>query len=292
MNYTERALCFPCAGDTLVGILAEPQTPASTGVVMIVGGPQYRAGSHRQFVRVSRALAKAGYAVLRMDYRGMGDSNGEKRDFLAVDDDIKAGIDLMFEHVASVQRVALWGLCDAASAALLYLHGTRDRRVQGLCLLNPWVRSDASLARTQVKHYYRDRLRQREFWMKLASGRVAWGALVGLARNVRAAFGTEPNSGAAIQDSYQDRMAAAWMAFDQPMLLLLSGDDYTAKEFQELTSSSPAWTKAMEKSGLIRHIESEADHTLSNGRFHSVLEDWSLELLEKLAYGGARGIAS
>ena len=98
---------------------------------MIVGGPQYRAGSHRQFVRVSRALARAGYAVLRMDYRGMGDSEGDQRDFLGVEADIKAGIDALFDQVPSMQRAALWGLCDAASASLLYLHATRDRRIGG-----------------------------------------------------------------------------------------------------------------------------------------------------------------
>ena len=72
MNYTEETTVFACAGDTLMGILAKPETPADTGVIVIVGGPQYRVGSHRQFVLLSRALAAAGYAVLRFDYRGMG----------------------------------------------------------------------------------------------------------------------------------------------------------------------------------------------------------------------------
>ncbi len=48
MTYTEEAVLFNCVGDTLVGVLTKPQTPAETGVVVIVGGPQYRAGSHRQ----------------------------------------------------------------------------------------------------------------------------------------------------------------------------------------------------------------------------------------------------
>lgn len=282
MNYTERALCFPCAGDTLVGILAEPQTPASTGVVMIVGGPQYRAGSHRQFVRVSRALAKAGYAVLRMDYRGMGDSNGEKRDFLAVDDDIKAGIDLLFEHVASVQRVALWGLCDAASAALLYLHATHDKRVRGLCLLNPWIRSEASLAKIQVRHYYLDRLRQSDFWFKLASGRVAWDAVSGFVRNVRMSRKTGSKAGARTNLAFQDRMAEAWLAFDGPVALLLSGDDYTAREFVEYAQSSASWASAMAKDTLNRHDEAGADHTLSQHAFHRAVEKWSVDVLQKV----------
>jgi hypothetical protein len=57
MTYTEEATLFDCAGDTLLGILARPAAPADTAVV--VGGPQYRAGSRRQFVLMPRALAAA-----------------------------------------------------------------------------------------------------------------------------------------------------------------------------------------------------------------------------------------
>ncbi len=81
MNYTETALRFTCADEYLFGILACPERPSDTGVVIVVGGPQTRVGSHRQFVLLSRALAAAGYPVLRFDVRGMGDSSGEQRDF-------------------------------------------------------------------------------------------------------------------------------------------------------------------------------------------------------------------
>ena len=161
MNYTEDAALIECAGATLVAILALPDLPADTGVLIIVGGPQYRAGSHRQFVHLSRALAAAGYPVVRFDYRGMGDSSGDPRDFLTVDADIASMVDFMHARVPQVKNIVLWGLCDGASAALLYCNATQDSRIKGLCLLNPWVRSEVSLAKTQVKHYYTQRLRQK-----------------------------------------------------------------------------------------------------------------------------------
>ncbi|MBK5206832.1 MAG: hypothetical protein JJD98_15935 [Polaromonas sp.] len=37
MNYTEETALFACAGETLLGILAAPATPAQTGVVAIAG---------------------------------------------------------------------------------------------------------------------------------------------------------------------------------------------------------------------------------------------------------------
>ena len=56
----------------------------------------------------------------------------------------------------------------------------------GLVLLYPWLRSDAGLAKTHLKHYYGARLCNRDFWLKLASGRMnlrqALGGWVGAIR--------------------------------------------------------------------------------------------------------------
>ena len=285
MNYTEETALFECAGDTLLGILAKPETPAETGVIVIVGGPQYRVGSHRQFVLLSRALAAAGYAVLRFDYRGMGDSEGQPRDFQAVSADIAAAIDALQERTPSVKQVALWGLCDGASAALLYCHETHDPRVSGLCLLNPWVRSEASLARTQVKHYYLERLTQKAFWIKLLSGRVALKALAALIRNLRVAFSGTNNSGpltsasahlSARQEPYQRRMAIAWHSFNGRIFLLLSDNDYTAKEFLDYAGNDAAWKNSFFHPQLVRHDLRGADHTFSSSSFRAAAEALTL----------------
>ena len=73
----ERFATFECGDDTCIGIVASNADVASRadiGVVIVVGGPQYRVGSHRQFVTLARALAASGVPALRFDYRGMGDS--------------------------------------------------------------------------------------------------------------------------------------------------------------------------------------------------------------------------
>jgi uncharacterized protein len=262
MNGTEQALSFGCAGEALLGILHRPVAPRDLGVIVVVGGPQYRAGSHRQFVLLARALAEAGHAVLRFDVRGMGDSTGAPRDFEAVTADLRAAIDALLAAVPGLQRVALWGLCDGASAALLYMHERPDPRVAGMCLLNPWVRSTASLAKTHVKHYYRQRLMERAFWLKLLSGRVALGAVAGLVRALRSALAppAQADGGAAC---YQQRMLAALVAFAGPLLLLLSEQDYTAREFEEFTAADAAWRAALGAGRCERVALAGADHTCS-----------------------------
>ena len=276
MNVCETALVFDCVGETLVGVLATNGTLAETGVVLVVGGPQYRAGSHRYFVQLARALAGAGFPTLRFDCRGMGDSSGGPQHFEDIADDIRAAIDTLQQRSPAVRQVVLWGLCDGASAALLYLQATADARVAGLCLLNPWVRSQVSLARTHIKHYYPQRLMHHGFWLKLFSGRVAISALSRLWRSIGLAF-----SGTAGAPSYQQRMASALAAFGGPVLLLLSETDYTAKEFVEFTQSDRNWQVALARARVQRQVLPDADHTLSGtatkAQAQGIMQAWLRE---------------
>lgn len=279
MKFSEEPLRFACEGETLFGILARPETPAELGVVIVVGGPQTRVGSHRQFVLLSRALAAGGFPVLRFDVRGMGDSSGEKRNFEQITPDIAAALDTLQAVCPAVKRIVLWGLCDAASAALFYVDATHDPRLTGLILLNPWVRSEASLARTQVKHYYGRRLMQAEFWRKLLSGRL----------NVLRAAGeffqklSQTRVGNTTPLSFQQRMARAWREFSGSILLILSGDDYTAKEFLDTAQSDPAWAGLLGRKNVQRHDHPQADHTFSSQQWRQFVENICLDWLKKHA---------
>jgi exosortase A-associated hydrolase 1 len=277
-GFQERALQIPCGGDTLLGILSTPaphEANAHLAVVVVVGGPQYRAGSHRLFVQLCRHLAAHGFTALRFDVRGMGDSTGEQRSFEHLSDDIAAAIDALQHARPAVQRVVLWGLCDAASAALLYGHQADDLRLAGLCLLNPWVRSAGTLARTHVKHYYLQRLKEPAFWRKLLSGQVAGKAARELWHNLRAATaggagaqGPHDRPGAPQAElhlPFAERMALGLQRSPVPTLLVLSGRDLTAREFEDVSRTHPAWRAALrQRPGLQLHKLEEADHTLSS----------------------------
>ncbi len=285
MTYREQAIVFPCERETLVGILTLPAghaTPSEVGLVVIVGGPQYRVGSHRQFLDLSRRVAAAGISVLRFDVRGMGDSTGDQHTFETITPDIAAAIDALQRHVPNVSRVALWGLCDGASAALLYLGAQQDVRVRGICLLNPWVRSEVSLARAHVKHYYWDRLRQRSFWVKLFSGKVAVSALAGLWRNIRLTSGGGSNAAPESDTPFQERMAVAWRTSEQAILLVLSGNDYTAREFLEYAGTAPAWRGALTMRTCARHDVAGADHTFASKDLRSTVSTLTIEWLRAL----------
>lgn len=281
--HRDSVLSVDCDGDALVALLSEPAITASSsdiGVLLIVGGPQYRVGAHRQFTLLARALAASGTPCLRLDYRGMGDAEGAMRDFADVDADVAAAIDAWQRERPQLRRVVLWGLCDAASAALLYVHRRRDPRVAGLCLANPWVRTEASLARAQVKHYYLGRLRQPAFWRKLLSGRVGLSALRELLGKLALARGSDPATGQgaagpAAKDTrhYTEQMADGLRGFAGPVLLMLSGDDVVAKEFLDrCRDGGPAWQGLLSRPGLRRADLAAADHTFSTADWRAQVE--------------------
>lgn len=195
----------------------------------------------------------------------MGDSTGEAQDFLGATADIGAALDALQAAQPAVKHWVLWDLCDGASASLLYLHDRPDARVAGLCLLNPWVRSASSLAKTHLKHHYLQRLREKEFWLKLLRGGVVKKALTELLGNLSVAWRAPTKQ----VGSFQDRMADAWLRFPGKILLILSGSDYTAKEFDDYASTDPAWGGALTRAGVTRIEIEGADHTFSD-RVHAV----------------------
>ena len=304
MSHHERALAFNCEGEQLLGVLATPDDAArntGVGVLVVVGGPQYRAGAHRQFVQLARALAAAGHSVLRFDVRGMGDSTGAQRSFEALSDDVQAGISALLAQRPGITTLALMGLCDGASAALMYLHDTSDSRVHALCLLNPWLRSDESLARTHVRHYYLRRVSTPDFWRKLLRGGVGFGALRGFANTLLASL--RPGAPTVASGSARGRagldfrsaMLKACERFDGAMLLALSSDDLTAQEFADSTAAHAGWRQALGRKQVLHAPLAAADHTLSTSSarrgFEAAFNRWLLTLPERPVAANANATA-
>lgn len=274
MNVDELPVLFRCAGESLVGIVARPAQPAETGVLVIVGGPQYRVGSHRQFVHLARYLAAEGIACMRFDYRGMGDSSGAMRTFEDVSEDIGAALDVFLRTVPEVKRAVLWGLCDAASAACFYAPG--DSRVAGLALLNPWVRTEAGEATTYLRHYYVQRLLSAAFWKKFLGGGVRVGESArGLRRNVAGARSGNARTG------LPARMAECAAGFRGGILVVLSEADLVAAEFRD-ASKSPDWRSVLESGRTQSRQIAGATHTFSSEAWRNEVARATLEWLRAL----------
>lgn len=301
------SLVFPCDNDRLVGVLHLPAAEVpETAVVIVVGGPQYRAGSHRQFVLLARVLAEAGFATLRFDYRGMGDSEGPLLGFENLEADVGSAIDALQAAAPSVKRVVLWGLCDAATASVCY--APADQRVQGLVLANPWVYSEQGAAKAYLKHYYLQRLLSRSFWSKVWTGGFRPGqSLASMARFFKSAAGKSTakkgtaKKSAATVTTTNDKPAAvratpipgnlvesvanSLTRFDAPILLLISGKDLTAAEFMDAGRSHAGLRKALESPRVHRVDLPGVDHTFSRPEWRAEVEACTIDFLRHLDNG-------
>ena len=277
----EVPVCFRVAGETRIGIIHVPAQPADLGVLVIVGGWQYRVGGHRQFVLLARALSEAGIAVMRFDSRGMGDSDGvpgvpEPAEHLA--SDIRAALNEFSRGAEGISKFVLCGLCDGASAALIY--GPTDARVRGLILLNPWVSSPQSAARAVLANYYWQHLREGDLWRKIVAGNFdIRRSARDLISNFQVAGGRKPNvpAGAAPDAAAEAgeridyAMAQALDVFTGRVLLVLSGRDRTAAQYSDVVARSPRWHSLLRAGRATRLAMPGADHTFSRRELRDAL---------------------
>ena len=293
----EQAVVFSCshgnqdedglAADQLIGIIHQPQTPITTGVIIIVaGGPQFRVGAHRQFVVLGRRMAALGMPVLRFDHRGTGDSEGEYRGFLDMGDDISAAIDTLFDKFPQLEKVVLWGECESASAGAFYAH--TDPRVSGVFMVNPWIRTESGQAKTYLKHYYWNRLRDPELWKKIKSGQFS--ILRSLKAYVQLLIHARKDSKDTNQKTEQEdlsslalpiRLTRSLKKFNGELYILTSGNDYIAQEFNDFTSTSPEWKASGLNDKILFNEMKDADHTFSRPEWREALfhttEQWIQE---------------
>ncbi len=226
--------------------------------------------------------------MLRFDQRGAGDSPAPAIGFEYSSPDIAAAIDTFVARLPQVTEIVIWGLCDAASAALFY---DSDARVRGLVLANPWVRTEAGIAESYVRRYYSRRLLSWQLWGDLLRGRLQRRALSSFTSMFRTAIGgrlsvmRQRASGAeaAVDDAGKElpeRMLRGLQRFDGRVLFILSGDDLTAGEFKDCISRSRGWRKAMARGNVERRDLAEANHTFSRSDWRDAVAGFTEQWLK------------
>ena len=275
----ETVVHFDCQGDRLIGILHQPTSAQKKiGVIIVVGGPQYRVGSHRQFTLMARTLATAGFPTLRFDYRGMGDSQGDFQGFEKIDEDIKSAIDVLFENISGLNGVILWGLCDAASACLIYAN-RKDPRVTGLVVANPWVRTCSGEAKTYLKYYYIRRLIQKNFWKKLIfEGFYFKKSILEFLKVIKKIYVI--NNDSSKEETYINKILSGLELTEFPILMIFSQNDLVAREFIALSVSNACWSATLNSKRINKIYVENADHTFSSGRSMEITNKCCIDWLD------------
>ncbi|MBE3598789.1 MAG: alpha/beta fold hydrolase [Limnochordaceae bacterium] len=121
-------------GQQLIGIVHRPPGGADErppAVVLCHGFGGHKAENHRLFVKAARAMARAGMAALRFDFRGSGDSEGEFEEMTLSGEvtDALAALAYARSHVG--RPVALLGMSMGGAVATLVAE--RDGDVARSC---------------------------------------------------------------------------------------------------------------------------------------------------------------
>jgi exosortase A-associated hydrolase 1 len=219
---TRLALSFECQGKRCGGTI--DAAPGTTGLLLISGGNEIRAGAFNSQSRLAADIARVGFPVFRFDRRGIGDSEGENRGFRKSHKDIAAAL-LAFRALApQVERVVGFGNCDAASALMLAAGAECD----ALVLSNPWTieeDEDDTPPPSAVRSRYAEKLKNPREVLRLLSGGVD---LRKLARGLMQAFKAK-----AAPSSLAEDMRAGLGDFGGPVRFLLAEGDRTAQVFAE-----------------------------------------------------------
>jgi alpha/beta superfamily hydrolase len=148
MSNGTRRVTFQAAdgGPTLKGVLHLPEEDSVSFPAAVVCHPHTLMGGNMNnalVVRVCLALAAAGRAALRFDFRGAGSSEGSFDEGEGERDDVKGAVDfLLVQPEIDPDELAMIGYSFGAGVALR--HAARDqrlRRMVGIAL---------------VKHHYED----------------------------------------------------------------------------------------------------------------------------------------
>ena len=79
-----------------------------------------------------------------------------------------------------------------------------------------------------------------------------------------------------------ERMAQGLAAFSGPVLLIMSGNDLTAREFDEVTRTSAEWKPLLARAQVDRQDLEAADHTFSRADWTDTINRWTTEWVGRL----------
>ncbi len=264
---------FDCESERLAGTLDEGHK--STGLLIVSGGNEIRAGAHAGMAKLAQSIANRGYPVFRYDRRGIGDSGGTNAGFMASAPDIAAASEHFRIVSPKLDKIVGFGNCDAATALALF---TRQAKLNALILANPWVIDEANEDTAKpvtpppsaIRARYWKRLTNPATLIDLFKGRIDF-------RKLRAGLKTaskkQQNSRLAL------KLKDALLASDSRCEILLAARDTTALAFEAAWKSADYGSVRKMANITIQTLDS-ASHSFADEESKTWLEEHILAVIE------------
>ena len=287
-------------GCRLFGILHTPDQSRrrDIGIVLLSPGIKNRVAPHRLYNKMATALASRGFAVLRFDFFGLGDSEGELQEEQLADvyraiqlgrysEDTTAALDWM-QRTLGLQRFIVGGLCGGAISALLLAQ--TEPRIAGLLALGLPVIVDGASADQQrfmtvgqlesIRGGYVSKLLSVQAWLRLLSLKSDFRLI---ARSFGVGRGSPRTSSSAAEAGHPSwpsnlnpLFAPAFerlLAGSRPALLIFSGSDRLCWEFHEKYADHHSATIDRYRRLIDLHVVPDANHVFS-------FQQWQDEMMD------------
>jgi uncharacterized protein len=314
MSTSQIAVTFPNrAGERLFGILHQPAVPREAGVAIVLLSPgvKMRVAPHRLYNKMAARFVALGYPVLRFDFNGLGDSEGEIQETLLADfyGSVQVGryvadtVDAMdwMQQTHGISRFIAAGLCGGALTGLLA--ADRDPRIISLVGLGIPVildgshidfskyMTDAQLASTRKGYLRKFQLWHPDVWkswMRFFSGQSHYSLITRsitkplMQRLRRRGAPAAPAPAAAAppppeRDNTNPHFAPAFrrmLASSRRMFLVFGETDRLQFEFEVKFVERNPTVREHVPGGYETHLTKDANHIFS-------LSGWQQDMLDR-----------
>jgi pimeloyl-ACP methyl ester carboxylesterase len=290
-------------GYKLFGMLHEPASinkdlPA---VVLLSPGVKTRVAPHRLYNKMAASFTDAGFRVLRFDFYGLGDAEGEvEEEYLAdlygtvsvgryIDDTQAALAWMQKEH--GISKFVIGGLCGGAITGLLA--GANDNRVVGLLALgipvisySPNIDRRKYLTQGQIRNLrkgYIQKLFDPKSWIRLLTFRSDFRVIGKVLRQIFKEKAKTPvplhkqpaQDPSAQEDNLNELFPPAFFNMAErgaKMLLIFSGADRLAHEYSEKFATRYANELEKHRNAFELSTIENANHILSS-------KEWQQQML-------------
>ena len=155
----EIPITFKSKGQQIIGLLHLPNRKNAPVIIMHHGWSGSKIGPFRLFVYAAREFARNGFAVLRYDARGSGDSEGifENQTIKSQIEDLEAAIGNVHNFHVDNKKIGIIGHSQGGKIAILC--AARDRRIK---CIDSWA--GATKSKDFYSEIYMRDLHDKGYW--------------------------------------------------------------------------------------------------------------------------------
>lgn len=231
----ERAVIFQNPqGENLVGVYHEPSGPPRAAIVMLHGWSGTRCGPHQMLTRAARLFCEEGYAVLRFDFAGRGDSDGDTE--LATLATMQGDAQTAFAWVRAQTKAPLWvlGLCSGCEIVVAAADSTLSGAILWSAPIFAALPSEARAAKKRSENWrkYAVKLLNPATYLKILRGQVDTKAVSkAMAGGGGAASkNVESDAPGQLPPGFRRGALARWQELKVPRLQIYGGADPITEE--------------------------------------------------------------